>query len=254
MPKARRRAVVVLALISWAVAFVAVGEAIHVSPVLNPQPTKLEMLSSTVKFSLPDPTGFGVQLSLVSVTYTVTGEDIMDNVPLTMDVLVKIPSSYMNLWQIGFVVVMPDNVIGIDTLPNGTILSSSSNFFPLNKLTNMTERQEETWGRHQQILITCFGVLTSTVETAALPTEIVRSINPSAEQAITLFVHNTTSILVESSRTVAAEKNATWATQQEMSLTWLIVGLAAFDIGFRVYDYSSYEKENKTENASNEEP
>lgn len=254
MPKARRRVVVVLALISWVVAFVGVAEAIYVSPVLNPRPTKPETLSSTVKFSLPDPTGFGIQLSPVLVTYTVTGEDVVDNVPLTMDVLVRIPTSYIDLWHIGFVVVMPDNAIGINTLPNGTILSSDSNFFPLNKLTNMTERQEETWGWHQQILITCFGLLTSTVETAALPTEIVRSINPSVQQPITLFVHNTTSILVESSRTVAAEKTANWATQQEMSLTWIIVGLAAFDIGFRVYDYSFYEKENKTENASNEEP
>jgi hypothetical protein len=185
-------------------------------------------------------------------TYTIAGEAIVDNVPLTMDALVKIPGSYTFLWAVAWVTVMPDNVVGIDALPNGTILNYNSNFFPLNKLSNMTDGGE-IWGWHHPILVTSFGAFASTVQVVANPTEQALSMNPHV-QAIDLMVHNTTGILVESARTIAAEKSATWATQQEISLTWIIVSLASLDVGFRVYDYSFYEKKNPTENASDEEP
>lgn len=247
MPKARRYAVVALAVVFWIVALGTFVEALYISPALNPQPKEPDTLSSTVKFSFPVPIESPFPMSSVMVTYTIAGEAIVDNVPLTLDVLVKIPSSYMFVWTVAWVTIMPDNVVGIDVLPNGTIFDYYSNFFPLHRLSNMTTTGE-TWAWHSQILITSFGAFASTVQMVANPTEQILSLNPRLE-TIDFVVHNTTSILVESSRTVAAEKSAEWATQQEISLTWIIISLASLDVGFRVYDYSFYEKKNPEEDS-----
>jgi hypothetical protein len=165
----------------------------------------------------------------------------MDNAPLTMEILLKIPSVYTFVWTVIEALVMPDNAIAITVLPNGTIFGYDSNLLILSQSISLTTSGYETWTWQSHVLFTSFGVFTSAVEIEVEPTLHTQITDPSVNEFL-FTVDNGTSILVESSRTIAATKTATWAAQQEISLTWIIVSLASLDIGFRVYDYSLYEK------------
>jgi hypothetical protein len=67
-------------------------------------------------------------------------------------------------------------------------------------------------------------------------------------------VHNSTSILIESSRAITAEETAQEATQVEISLTYFIIFLATADIGFTVFDYSLDKHQEPTRTTYDEEP
>lgn len=253
MVKARRHDVLALALILLAFSVWSLYNALVNIPFPKPH---AQYLSSTEHFMLPPSPPWG-PFKPVEVLYNMVGSDIADNTPVNITAWVTISALAKGDWLVSNVDVEPDNAFVLVTTAKGLMAIFPAQF-TLNVQTLLSG--DELWSGNATIQPTTFGPFVCNVLVRIIPSNGMSAYAAQSRNIQPLLAAgwfdapNVTSIPIESSRTIAAESNALQASQEEVSLEWLIVFLASLDVTFRIFDYSLYEKEEPRADPADTEP
>lgn len=226
-------------LLALAILFVLVSAplilVVRTNSNLNPTVIEAsESLSSTVHFRLPPSPPWNAS-EPVTVSYILTGQSIADHTPVLMNVSVAISLWAKGLWVMGPLTVSPDNAFAEETFS----VNGKSHTFNFPTDLNIWMKNDTIGNEYAQASewfeLGSFGPFGATVKVDLIPSKLMwdyafSTQNFAAFKTLQFEVHNFTTISIDSSKAVSAQAIATRAAQDNISLTWLVIFLAAVQV------------------------
>ena len=154
---------------------------------------------------------------------------------MQLNITVSIPWWAKGLWQIGSIRIVPDNAFAEEIFNlNGKAtrinFPTDLNLWPKNDSIGNMYAQGSEW-----LELGSFGQFGATVDVGLFASQLMwdyafltqkfAAINTSD-----FVAHTVTTISIDSSKAVSAQASATLATEENASLTWLVIFLAALSI------------------------